>query len=202
MRLVHREASGYLNVTAGNPLLDDRRRVDGVIEHDRKAPPDVLRGHRVEDVRAAIVELDGDVRTLEPRAGTHARIGNDVAGHQHRCFDQVRLAAAGLRGAVEDFVAGRRTVLDRVLHVLGVVNQLEFEHRGFADQFLGALGVLDAGELHQDFVVTFFGDGGFAHAELIDSIADGLERLVHRVRSNRLQLLRLVRHRIDRTDAA
>ena len=44
-----------------------------------------------------------------------------------------------------------------------IVDQLELEHAGLADQLLGALGVLDTGELHQDFVVALLGDRGLAH---------------------------------------
>src|SRR5262249_16692968 len=83
--------------------------------------------------------------------------------------------------AVENFKAGRWSVLNRVLDIVRVVNELEFEDGGFADQFFGALGVLDPGQLHEDFIVTLAHHGGLSYAELGDSIANRLERLVHYV---------------------
>ena len=41
---------------AGDALLDQRRRIDRVVEHDRQPPADVLRRDLLEEVRAARVE--------------------------------------------------------------------------------------------------------------------------------------------------
>ena len=80
-----------------------------------------------------------------------------------------------------------------------VVDQLELEHAGLADQLLGALGVLDTGKLHQNLVVALLGDRGLANSELVDSIADGLERLLHRIAPHLIQLHRPVGHLVGRS---
>src|SRR5713101_6353950 len=81
---------------------------------------------------------------------------------------------------VEDLVAGRRTVALRVGKAVFVVDDLEFEYGRLANQFLGTLGILNAGELNENIVLAFLDDGRFTHAELVDSIADSLQRLIHR----------------------
>src|SRR5262245_4236368 len=63
---------------------------------------------------------------------------------------------------------------------MAVVNDLEFEDRGLADQFLGSLRVLDTWQLDQDFVVALARDGGFANSQLVDPVPNRLLRLVHR----------------------
>ncbi len=62
-----------------------------------------------------------------------------------------------------------------------VVDDLEFEHGRLANQFLGTLRILNAGELNENIVVAFLDDGRFTHAKLVDSIADSLQRLIHRI---------------------
>ena len=57
-------------------------------------------------------------------------------------------------------------------------DELELEHRGPADQLLRALRVLDAGELDEDLVISLPLDGRLGDAELVDPVADRLERLV------------------------
>src|SRR5208283_3619218 len=99
-----------------SPWRIESRPSDGPTVRSSSIPPDVFSRHRIEDFRAARVELDRHVRTFQPRAGTHPCVGNDVARHQHGGLDEVGFPAAALRGAIKDFVAGRRTVLDRVLH--------------------------------------------------------------------------------------
>src|SRR4029450_6271103 len=49
------------------------------------------------------------------------------------------------------------------------------------DQLLGASLVEEAGELNQDSVVPLLLDGRLRHAELVDSVADDLHRLVGRL---------------------
>jgi hypothetical protein len=55
---------------------------------------------------------------------------------------------------------------------------LEFEERGALDDRLGALFVLNAGELHDDAIVAQFADVGLEHAKLVDAVVDDLECLV------------------------
>ena len=70
--------------------------------------------------------------------------------------------------------AGERLLERRLL-----VEQLELEQRGLADQRLGALGVLDARELDEDAVVALPRDGRLGDAELVDAVADRLHPLAH-----------------------
>ena len=58
-----------------------------------------------------------------------------------------------------------------------LVEQLELEQRGLADEGLGARRVLDARQLDQDLIRALARDRGLAHTELIDAVADGLEPL-------------------------
>ena len=77
---------------------------------------------------------------------------------------------------VEDLVAvGRAALAPRRLRVDALVDQLELEERGLADEGLGALGILHARELDEDAIVALLLDGRLGHAELVDAVADGLE---------------------------
>ena len=73
-----------------------------------------------------------------------------------------------------------------------IIFQLELEHRGLADEVLGLLRILNAGKLHQNFVLAFLDDGGFTHAQLVDSVADSFQRLLHRVGFDLVGLHRFV----------
>ena len=69
-------------------------------------------------------------------------------------------------------MAGQRLVDRRPL-----VEELEFEQRGLADERLGAPRVLHARQLDQDLIRALPRDRGLAHAELIDTVANRLEPL-------------------------
>src|SRR4029450_1109289 len=62
-----------------------------------------------------------------------------------------------------------------------LVEQLELEERGLADQRLGARRVLHAGQLDQDLIRSLSRDRRLAHAKLVDAIADRLETLANRI---------------------
>ncbi len=143
-------------------------------------PADILGSEGAEDLGAAPVEVDQHERSFETSTRTYDRFAHDVAGHQHRLFDKIRLGATPPGRTVEDLVAGRRTVALRVGKAVFVVDDLEFEYGRLANQFLGTLGILNAGELNENIVLAFLDDGRFTHAELVDSIADSLQRLIHR----------------------
>ena len=65
--------------------------------------------------------------------------------------------------------------------VLVWLQQLELEQRGLADQILGALHVLDTGQLDDDAVRALPLNDRLGHAELIDAVADHLLGPVHGV---------------------
>ena len=70
-----------------------------------------------------------------------------------------------------------------LLHVLrAVVDHLELELRGAADQVLDALEVvgLEAGQLDDD-VGALADDGRLGDGQLVDAVADGLDALAHGV---------------------
>jgi hypothetical protein len=97
--------------------------------------------------------------------------------------DGVRLVGAdGLRLAGEADAGGLVGLLELLEEVRLVVDHLELETRGLADDLadlLEALLVL-AGDLDDDVLVAH-GDGGLAEAELVDAAADGVLRLVDRL---------------------
>jgi len=71
-----------------------------------------------------------------------------------------------------------------------IVFELEFS-TAFADEFLAPA---DPGcrELDQDFVLAFLDDGGFAHTELVDAVADVSSAVPSRwIRSVQLHRLEL-----------
>ena len=67
-------------------------------------------------------------------------------------------------------------------------HQLELEERRLADQLLGALRVLDAGQLDDDLVRALRLHRRLGDAELVDPVADDLERLVDDVVADALRL--------------
>ena len=75
---------------------------------------------------------------------------------------------------------GGGPVRERGLRVGALVDQLELEQRGLADEGLGPRRILHARELDQDAVLALLLDGRLGDAELVDAVADGLEPLAHR----------------------
>src|SRR5258706_104127 len=69
------------------------------------------------------------------------------------------------------------TARPRLVDRRPLVEELEFEQRGLADERLGAPRVLHARQLDQDLIRALPRDRGLAHAELIDAVANRLEPL-------------------------
>ncbi len=57
--------------------------------------------------------------------------------------------------------------------VVFLVRQPEFQGGGGAEDFLGAGGVLHAGQLHHDAVAALLLDDRLGHAQFIDPVAQG-----------------------------
>src|SRR5262249_20102098 len=74
----------------------------------------------------------------------------------------------------------RRTAIDRLLHRHRVVDHLEGQLGGLAEYVLQPLRVLQAGHLYDDAVVALTLDHRLGGAELVDALADDLDRLSHR----------------------
>src|SRR6266542_708731 len=91
---------------------------------------------------------------------------------------------------VDDLIALGHAPARGRLRVHRVVDQLELEERGLADEGLRPLGVLDARELDQDAVVSLLHDGGLGHPELVHAVADRLQPLPHGEAAERRDLFR------------
>jgi hypothetical protein len=125
------------------------------------------------------------IDTMRSSAGRQAArgVGDDVAGHQPAtrppALALLALAGRQLVHLVEHLRPRRHRLAaggDRLgVHV---AHELEGQHRGLADQRLGALRILDAGQLDHDVALALPLDDRLAHAELVDAVADGLQRLV------------------------
>ena len=131
--------------------------------------------------RRAPTELKVKFTTQSPvsRVGAGAGVGQvsavDVDALAHRDL----LAGAVLHR--QEVVAGRRRAAAG--GVGGLVHQTERHVGGLADQLLDAVGVADAGKLHDDAALALAGDLGIDHAGLIDAAADDLDGLVDRAGS-------------------
>ena len=67
----------------------------------------------------------------------------------------------------------------------------ELEVGRAADQFFGPLGILDAGQLHDDLARALLLNRRFRHAKLVDAVTDDLERLFDDAVPHARQLARL-----------
>src|SRR5206468_2847719 len=165
------------------PARGPRRRVDGAVEDDRQPPADVLLGDLAEDPRTGRRELDRDLPVAHRvRVGRYLGARQLGARQQGALLDHVRDLALGLRllvdlAPVEDLGGLRKVTGQRLIDRRPLVEQLELEQRGLADEGLGARRVLDARQLDQDLIRALARDRGLAHTELIDAVADGLEPL-------------------------
>ena len=112
------------------------------------------------------------------RASTH--VGSLLPSH-------AALSLAGV--AIQDLTTGRRPVFHRVFDIGGVIHQFEFEQRRLADDLLRPFGILNARELDQNILLSLPLDDRFADPELVDTVANGFQRLVHGIITQRTQLL-------------
>src|SRR5262249_18025873 len=108
------------------------------------------------------------------------------AGQQRALLDDVGNLPFRLRlpvdfASIEDFRGLRQMAGQRLVDRCLLVEQLELEERGLANERLGARRVLHARQLDQDLIRALPGDGGLAPPELIDAVADRLEALTDRV---------------------
>ncbi len=182
-RLVDRKLSGDDGSPAGDALVDARRRVEVAVQDDRQPAADVLLRRLAEDARPHRVELDRDL----PVAG-RVRVRRDLGAvqlgprEQRLLLDDVGNLGLGLRlpvhsPLVEDLVALGELARQRLLGGRPIVDELELEQRGLADERLRALRVLDPRELDEDPVLALARDRGLGHAELVDPVPDRLDAL-------------------------
>ena len=86
---------------------------------------------------------------------------------------------------VKHLTTGRWTILNSLFDVRCVIDKLEFQKRRLADNFLGALRILNAGKLDENVALALPLDNRLTDTELIDSVANRLERLVDSVIAQR-----------------
>ena len=80
-----------------------------------------------------------------------------------------------------DFVPFRYGTGGRGFLVHVFVDQLELQPGGPADQFDGPFGIADSRQLDNDVLFPFPLDRRLRYAELVDPVADGFQRLLHRL---------------------
>jgi len=76
-------------------------------------------------------------------------------------------------------LTGRQHTLLGLIQVGIVIHDLEFKVGGLADKLDGPFGILQARQLDLNAVVGLFADIGFGYAEFVDTVADGLDGLIH-----------------------
>ncbi len=138
--------------TAQDRILDDRRGDDLVVEHDGKAPADVLGGRVAEFSRAERVELEGDDRQAA-LVETLLRIDQVFAGDQRSLFDAQQLAGILLRHVHHGPRNGA--------HAARPLHHVEGEFCVCAEVFLQLLDVRDARHLQDDAIFALPDNGWF-----------------------------------------
>ncbi len=125
----------------------------------------------------------GGVEVLRRAVGV-TRVGVDLLQKpRERVLD-----GGGVGGGAVTRSAGPLPASDGLVHhgqgleelLLGL-DQPELQPRGLAHQFLGALRILETGELNDDPVLSLLLDHRLRHAELVDAVADDLDGAVHLV---------------------
>ena len=182
-RLLRGEPSGDLGPAGRDALADDRRGVHVAVQHDGQSLAHVGFGEVAERLATARVELERHVGLAGVLVDRDARGGEIATGqvcllaeHEGRpALDPGLLVDPALVERLEAF--GHRAGARRRLRIHLVIHQLELEQRRLADEGLGPLGILHAGQLDQDAVLPLLLDRRLRDAELVDPVADGLEPL-------------------------
>src|SRR5262249_38596695 len=179
-------------------LLNDGRRIDGIVQHDRHALLDVVAGDPLEFPSTLGIEGDRDVRIIE-LANRHTRIAQYVAGQHDPPLDQVGDAIFTSRiffhGSIEEALTAigklafsllqdvRLSVFGYAggkihLHLVVLIQHLELEQGRFFDEILGPLRILDTGELYNDLLQSLPLHKRFRDAKLVDAVPDRFQRLI------------------------
>ena len=166
----------------GDAGVDVGGGLDLIVEDDGQRTADVVAGDLLETAGAVRRELKADGRVL-PLVGRAADVAEILAGDRRNLGHEVKAGVAALGVAFDDLgvlgdgpveglqeggFVGRRAGLD----------QPPFQDGRGLDDALDALGVVDPRQLDDDLVAAVALDDGLGHAELVDAVADGLDRLV------------------------
>src|SRR5262249_50461615 len=174
---LHRKVSGDLAASAQDRFANDGRGDHLVIEHDRKGPPDILLGDLREFARPGGVEFEGDDRLAGALIEAGLCVGEFLAGDDHPLLEQIGLPVLRLR-AIDDFRVRRRTSLQRLLDRHRRIDEAERQLGGLAENFEQLLGIAEARHLNQNAIVSLALDRRLDEPELIDALADDLDRLI------------------------
>ncbi len=177
------EAAADLTAPAGDRLADDRRADRLAVQHDGEAVVDVGPRHVGKAPRTDGIEREVDHPFAGLRVVARLGVGQIRAVHVDAAAHGDLLAWVVLHRQ-EINARWRRRTGGRIG---GLVDQLERHVRGLAEQFLDAVGIADARQLHDDAAVALLGDLGVDHAGLVDAAADDLNRLLHRTQRPRVQ---------------
>ena len=86
-----------------------------------------------------------------------------------------------LSSLIKNLLPLRNRAAQGILGADHLIQQFEFESRGLANEVDRPLGILDAGQLHQNPALALDLNGRLGHPELIHPVADGFQRLLHGV---------------------
>jgi len=186
-RRLNGKAAGDDAAAAEDRLADHRGADDLVVEHDRKWLADIFTRRIAKALGAGGIEAEANNRlvVLKGRLGVDQRVAADHDALAHDIGLGAGMSDPALLGR-QNFVEGRQPpaarVLDRDVHI----DQLEGELRGAAEQRLDMLGVVDAGQLHQDAVRSLPLYRRLLGAGLVDPPPNDLDRLIDRLAAARL----------------
>ena len=159
--------AGNLARAAGDGAENARRRNHLVVEHDGEGPPDIGRGHLAELLAAANIEAEIDHRLAIARVEARRGVGQVLALHHHLLFDRQFARLVGLFEHVD--IAGIGA---------GIGDEAEFQLRRGADDFLQAVGVLQARHFDQHAVIALALDVGLGGAEAVDAAVEHFDGLL------------------------
>src|SRR5690606_18662741 len=171
-----------------NRLVDVGRGEDLAVENDGEGLVDVLARQPGKALSALRIERDRDDRLVGLRIEGLLRVGQRVAADTAEAAHGNRsaLARAAL-GKRDDFASRRRNALRDVRRQRALIDQLEFELSGLAEQILKLLRILEAGHLHDDAVRALADDCRLARSERVDALAHDFGRAFHRVRDREVE---------------
>ena len=203
------EAAGDPSVARDAPV-DSRRGLHLPVEDDGEIAADVLAGHLAEPRGALGVQREAHRRPVVlverwPRAPQIATGDGRGLAHQVEERAAARVVDAAAH-AGNDFHPVRRLAVDeqRVFRRRRtLLDDLQLEEAGRPDDFLRAVDIGHARQLHEDLIVVLplLRDARFGDAELVDAALDRLARLGDRFFAQAQLDVRLHRERVGPVDA-
>ena len=132
-----------------------------------------------EFARAAGVEAERNDRLAGALVEAGLRVGEIAARHQHALLDQI--GRLRLARAVQQIVLRRHAALHRLFRRRPVSTMRKSSLAVLPSNCLSRVGILQAGDLHQDAVGALALDQRLDGAEFVDAPLDDLDRLIDRL---------------------